>query len=156
MTRTLKYQRPAFLPESIAQGAYGRWLHRKAVAHARRDRKRGNSSATIEKYKLAIHAAVADCDGVDEYTGQTLDWHLISCYDNVESNGMKRHYKSQFALLPTVDHASDGLGEADFKICGWRTNSAKSDISCLEFVELRRLIINRFDDKQQRPPGNAQ
>ena len=38
--------------------------------------------------------------------------------------------------MPTVDHVGDGLGEAEFKICAWRTNDAKSDLSYPEFIEL--------------------
>jgi len=148
MATRLKYERPSFLPDAVTQHTYGRWLKRKAVAHTRRDRKRGNSSAKIEAYKIAIHRAVLDSDGVDEYTGQRLDWHLISRYDNVESSGKKRRYKTEFAFLPTVDHIGDGLGEAAFKICGWRTNDAKSDISYPEFVDLCRLVVMHFERKQ--------
>ena len=51
---TKKYQRPKFLDKIITQEAYEKWLHRKAVAHVRRDRNRGNNSAIAEEYKIAI------------------------------------------------------------------------------------------------------
>jgi hypothetical protein len=66
---------------------------------------------------------------------------LVSKYDNAESKEGKRDYKAQFALLPTVDHVGDGLGVADFKICSWRTNDAKDDLSLNEFVELCHRVV---------------
>ena len=36
----IKYQLPPFLEGELTCQAYVRWLHRKAQAHARRDRKR--------------------------------------------------------------------------------------------------------------------
>jgi hypothetical protein len=45
-------------------------------------------------------------------------------------------HKARFATLPTVDHVGDGLGPADFEICGWRTNDGKCDLSRADFVDL--------------------
>jgi len=44
-------------------------------------------------------------------------------------------------MLPSVDHIGDGKGPADFKICAWRTNDAKNDLSYDEFLELCRKVI---------------
>lgn len=137
-----KYALPGFLQPVLTQQAYERWLSRKAVAHVRRDRVRGNLSATIEDYKRAIHEAVCSSDGADAYTGESLEWSLLSKYDNAESKQGKRAYKAKFALLPTVDHIGDGLGSADFKICAWRTNDAKGDLSLSEFMELCRRVVD--------------
>lgn len=109
----------------IDQFIYERWLHRKAMAHVKRDRARGNTTATNEEYKLAIHQAVCASKGKDAYTNESLDWSLLSQYDNEQSKNHGRHYKKQFALLPSVDHVRDGAAAADFKICSWRTNDAK-------------------------------
>jgi len=114
----------------------------------RRDKKRGNSTATIEAYKMAIHRAVVKSDGLDEYTGGTLDWSLISRFDNTEAQEGRRRYKASFALLPTVDHVGDGLGEADFRICAWRTNDAKHDMTHEEFVELCRRVLTHYDRRR--------
>ena len=76
-TISKKYAIPNFLAAVVTQAVYSRWLHRKAVAHIRRDRKRGNSTATNEAYKIAIHKAVCASGGLDAYTGEKLDWHLI-------------------------------------------------------------------------------
>jgi hypothetical protein len=78
---------------------------------------------------MAIHRAVVHSDGRDHYTGEPLDWSLVGQYSNAESKAKKRHYKATLALLPSIDHVGDGLGEADFKLCAWRTNDAKSGLS---------------------------
>jgi len=136
-----KYGLPEFLKGVVSQDRYERWLHRKAVAHVRRDRKSGTRSATNENYKLAIHEAVRGSNGVDAYTGETLDWSLISKYDNTESEQAGRKYKKGFALLPTVDHKGDRTGPADFTICGWGTNDAKNDLPYEEFLELCKRVV---------------
>ena len=125
----------------VEQATYERWLHRKALAHVKRDRGRGNESATNEEYKMAIHQAVCVSNGKDAYTNEDLDWSLLSQYDNEQSKKHGRQYKKQFALLPSVDHVGDGKGAADFKICAWRTNDAKNDLSLAEFIELCRKVL---------------
>jgi len=139
---TKKYQAPSFLDGLHDQAAYERWLHRKAMAHVRRDRKRGNETATGAEYKQAIHAAVIESRGNDSYTGEPLDWSLLSKYSNDESKEFRREYKRLFQLLPSVDHVGDGLGPADFKICSWRTNDCKNDLSHEELVEFCKRVIS--------------
>ncbi len=136
-----KYVLPHFIKNPVDQTVYERWLRRKAQAHVKRDRRRGNDSATGETYLTAIHTAVQNSDGRDAYTGEKLDWSLISKYNNDESKRRGREYKKQFALLPTVDHVGDGTGPADFKICGWRTNDAKHDLELNEFLQVCRLVL---------------
>ncbi len=136
-----KYQLPKFLDQSVDQKAYERWLHRKAVGHVRRDRNRGNKTATNEEYKIAIHKAVCNSGGKDAYTNEELNWSLLSKYNNEQSKKHGRNYKKQFAMLPSVDHVRDGKGAANFKICAWRTNDAKNDLSYEEFLELCRKVI---------------
>ena len=137
-----RYDVPDFLKSiGIKRTIYIRWLDRKAMAHVKRDRARGNKSATKEIYKVAIHQAVQTSGGRDAYTGEKLDWHLISKYDNESSKMDGRRYKATFGLLPTVDHVGDGAGPADFKICAWRTNDAKNDLSLEEFVSLCRRVV---------------
>lgn len=136
------FELPPFLDGVINRAAYVRWLQRKAAAHVRRDRKRGNNTASVSEYKRAIHNAVCASGGKDAYTGEQLDWHLISTYDNDESKQGRRGYKARFALLPTVDHVGDGTGPVDFKICAWRTNDAKGDLSLGEFVALCEKVLS--------------
>jgi hypothetical protein len=136
-----RYQLPSFLSGQVTQEVYERWLRRKVQAHVRRDRHRGNDTAIGEAYRVAIHLAVIDSGGRDSYTGEELDWSIISKYDNDASQENGRHYKQGFALLPTVDHVGDGIGVADFKICGWWTNDAKSDLELSAFLALCQTVL---------------
>ena len=124
-----KYEKPAFMPGSISQQAYIKWLRAKANAHIKRDRKRGNLEATREAYVSAIHQAVQASGGCDVYTGKPLRWDLIGSYDNSESKAGRRAYKKGLADLPTVDHLDDGLGVPRFAICSWQINGIKGDLS---------------------------
>lgn len=155
LAKTRKYELPEFLRGVVSQADYERWLHRKARAHVKRDRKRGNKSATGAEYRAAIHKAVTTCGGRDVYTGEPLAWHLISKYTNDESKNGRRKYKAGFAQLPTVDHVADGLGPADFAICGWRTNDAKGDLSLAEFIELCTTIV-RFHNLSSESTARAE
>lgn len=136
-----KYQLISPLSETVDQAVYEKWLSRKARAHVKRDRERGNKTANVAEYKVEIHRAVLECNGLDEYTQERLDWSLISKYDNEQSKLHGRNYKKLFAMLPSVDHVDDGLGEANFKICSWQTNDAKNDLAYNEFVELCKKIV---------------
>ena len=136
-----KYQLPPFLKDQVTQEVYERWLRRKAQAHVNRDRDRGNALAIGEKYRNAIHSAVELSEGRDFYTGEHLDWSLISKYNNEESKKIGREYKRKFALLPTVDHLGDGMGYPDFQICSWRTNDAKNDLDLSTFLTLCQAIL---------------
>ncbi len=146
MSKPCKYQLPGFLSSAkLTQVAYEKWLHGRAVAHVKRDKERGNTTTTNEVYKIAIHRAVVCSGGRDWYTGEPLDWSLIGRYRNEESKEKGRSYKAAMALMPTIDHVSDGLGDADFKISAWRTNDAKSDLTHEEFVSLCRRVVAHFD-----------
>jgi hypothetical protein len=135
------YGLPAFLNGVCTPQVYRRWLARKAKAHVKRDRERGNLTATVAEYKQAIHRAVERGEDRDAYTGRLLRWDLISRYSNSESKLRRRTYKKEFGDLPTVDHVADGLGPADFVICSWRVNDAKNDLDLAEFLELCRAVL---------------
>lgn len=147
---TRKYDLPDFLTDVCSRDHYVRWLDRKADAHKKRDRKRGNPSASQSEYKAAIHRAVLAGGERDAYTGEPLDWSLISTYDNDESKAYRRVYKRQFALMPTVDHVGDGTGSPDFRICAWRTNAAKAELDLGEFVELCRRVVEHHEKEDDR------
>jgi hypothetical protein len=135
-----KHTTPVFLEGVVSPEAYERWLERKAAAHLKRDRKRGRT-AMRPAYKEAIHAAVILSDGLDSYTGERLDWRLISTYRNEESKAGRHGYKAGFALLPTVDHIDAGATESSFRICSWRTNDAKNDLSPDQFIDLCSKVL---------------
>jgi len=140
--KTKKYQLNLSMSALIDQEKYEKWLKNKARTHLKRDKKRGNISSTYESYRVAIHEAVINSNGKDAYTGENLDWSLINEYNNKDSKKYGRDYKKRFALLPTIDHVGDGKGKANFKICSWRTNDAKNDLSYEIFLELCNKIVN--------------
>jgi hypothetical protein len=107
----------------------------------KRDRGRSQTGVSQSQYKQAIHAAVVHSEGRDAYTGEQLDWKLISTYSNEESKAGRHGYKAGFALLPTVDHESAGATAASFRICGWRTNDAKHDLSMPSFIDLCKMVL---------------
>ena len=114
-----KHTMPPFLAQVVTPEAYERWLKRKAIAHVTRDRKRGRTW-TVALYKEAIHGAVVLSDGRDAYTGEALEWTLISTYRNEDSKKGRHEYKAGFALLPTVDHVTAEASEGGYRVCGTR------------------------------------
>jgi hypothetical protein len=142
---------PAFLDGEITPEAYERWLSRKTAAHVKRDRKRGRSAVTPTLYTEAIHAAVILSEGRDFYTNEPLNWKLISTYRNEDSKVGNHHYKSGFALLPTVDHVSAGATEASFRICSWRTNDAKNDLTLEDFILLCQKVLKHAGFVVRKP-----
>ena len=138
-----KYPLPPFLSGVVTQEKYTRWLSAKATAHVKRD-KRHRPEITAEMYKVLIHQAVIRSDGTDAYTGEALDWSLLSTWNNDKAKEHGSRYKSEFALLPSVDHVSDRRGPTDFTICSWRTNDAKNDLSVEEFVQLCERVVKHL------------
>ena len=95
---------------------------------------------TITKavYKGKIHNAVVESGERDPYTGQALDWALISKWDT--SHAHPEGYKRRFALMPTVDHITPAVLE--FEICSWQINVARSS--------LEELLLDYEDFLRQR------
>lgn len=147
-----KRQLPPFLVGSVTESQYSRWLLRKAHTHVVRDRTRG-LAARGAQYRDAIHAAVLASKGLDDYTGERLDWRLISTYANEQSQAGGRRYKAGFELLPTVDHVEASAATAAFKICGWRTNNAKSDLSVDGFLALCLRVLVHAGYSVEPPSG---
>ena len=150
-----KYHFPDCLRGQCEPDDFDHWLERKARALLKRDRKRGNSTASREIYKVAIHGAILRSRGRDEYTGQPLDWSLISKYDNDDSKKHGREYKKRFGNLPTVDHIDEGLGVPDFAICSWRVNDSKNDLTIEEFVQLCKQVIRHQEGQPSPSPYSS-
>ncbi|MEK7473608.1 MAG: hypothetical protein AAB668_02695 [Patescibacteria group bacterium] len=128
------YAVPSFL-EGIGQERYNRWLHRKAANLCRRDKQRGYKNISTAKYKKEIHVAVDRSKGRDEYTGEELNWNAISTYKDKKIHD-----------LPSVDHCHE-LDEGRFKICSWKINDMKNDMSEKEFVEACKKVLKHLDKK---------
>jgi hypothetical protein len=102
-------------------------------------------------YRDAIHSAVVVSGSCDAYTGEKLDWSLISQFDNDVAHEHGREYKHCLAWLPTVDHMDDGTGPANFKICGWATNDAKNDLELPAFLDLCRVVLEHHGYTVTKP-----
>lgn len=139
----IKRQIPSFLEGKVSPDQYACWLDRKAAAHVKRDRKRDFGGAVGAAYRDAIHHAVLLSGGKDAYTGEDLHWELLSQYDNEKSKAGRSVYKASFGLLPTVDHLDTSASAMSFRICAWRTNDAKNDLSHDSFLELcQRALLH--------------
>ena len=146
MSGKSSYKAPSSL--KLSHETYIRWLRRKAAAHLKRDRKRfPHLTLTGESYRQQIHAAVCDHGTHDFYTGEKLDWSLVSTYDNAASKKGGSAYKSGFALLPTVDHVFEPDGTWRFVICAWRTNDAKNDMSHDDFLALCQRAVDHHRER---------
>lgn len=147
-----KYTAPSYVRETVDQALYASWLHKKAVAHVVRDRKRWKAEIRVADYKQAIHQAVLNGNGFDPYTGEKLDWHLIGKFDNESAKGAGSAYKKKFRLLPTVDHLDHRhTNKPRFQICSWEVNDAKSDLTHDEFIRLCKQITD-FDTGMRNKP----
>lgn len=135
------------VPDSlgIEQDVYIRWLRRKVAAHVKRDRKRCAHAITGEDYRQKIHAAVCDHGTHDYYTGEELEWSLVSTWCDEDARLGRTGYKAGFALLPTVDHVPCADGGYDFVICAWGTNGAKNDLGREDFIALCRRVVAHAD-----------
>lgn len=146
-----KYQMPSFLNrfKPVNQQVYERWLSRKARTHFNRDKRRSRLIyPTCQEYKRAIHKAVYDSNGRDAYAGKEMRWDLISTFNDTAAQLANREYVAGFADLPSVDHDTDAKGQSSFKICAWKVNNAKNDLTLDEFYKLCKDII-RFYGKSK-------
>ncbi len=144
-----KYLFPEFLIGRCRPEDYLKWLNGRAISHARRDRKRGYTEARREAYMIAIHAEVLRSKGLDAYTGEDLAWENINTYDNAKSKEGRRQYKKALGNIPTVDHFGDDLTADEFRICSWRTNDCKNDLSDEELVQFCQAVL-AHDKKKAR------
>jgi hypothetical protein len=154
-TRTPKYVVPDTIKGQCSQAKYSRWLQRKAAAHVKRDRgkaTRNRRYPTHTLYAQMIHSAVLDSEGMDSYTGEPLDWSLISRWDNASAKIGKAQHKKTFALLPTVDHTEDEQGTLFFAICAYYVNDAKSNLTLNEFYHLCESVLEHRERKRRAGP----
>ena len=133
----------------VRQADYNKWLRGRSIAHRKRDGKRvtktGHAVPALEVYMGAIHTAVERCEGVCEYTGESLHWHLIGTWNNDEARTGGAPYKRKFAGMPTVDHVhgADGrpISLGDLKVTSWSLNDAKGDMALDQFLTLCHRVV---------------
>ena len=138
---SIKYELPRFLEGKFTRQKYLRWLRRKANSLADRDEERWGQKIHKADYMQAIHGAMLRSEGRDAYTGEMLDWSLFGQYDNEDAQSQGTSFKRKFALYPTVDHANPESKQPDFRICGWRTNDCKSDLTPEGLIEFCEKVL---------------
>jgi hypothetical protein len=137
------YALPSFLQGIVTQTDYVRWLNQKCDSMRQRDLKLKRPYASENPrmaYKQKIHQAVLDNGQFDPYTGEKLDWKLISKQKSLKKYGYVNDFLNTFALLPAVDHI--GSDTLEFEICSWIVNEAKSCMDPDEFVGLCKKVVD--------------
>ncbi len=143
--RKSPYPLPEVLKGRVELSAYRRWIHVKAAAHVKRDKKRWGRALTLSSYKQAIHQAVLLHDGTDPYTGEDLRWDQLRTYNNDHSKLGGSKYKRSLRLLPTIDHLDNGPCDAPvFQVLSWEVNAAKNDMPHEDFIGLCKKVAKHF------------
>jgi hypothetical protein len=142
-----KYHLPGFLVGRIPESLYDSWLNERANTLRQRDLKRKKSYALVTTkgmYKEKIHAAVLDAGKYDPFTGDLLEWELISSWDSNKAKAGRDEYKNKFLLMPTVDHRDPKADTLEFEIVSWLVNDCKSGLDPDQFVDLcGRIVAHR-------------
>jgi hypothetical protein len=121
----------------------------KAANVLKRDRKRKVPVVSLSMTKQAIVAAIERSGGRDFYTGEPLDWHLISKWTGAEQGTSANEYRRKFWMLPSVDHDFTNPAEPAYHICSWRMNDSKNDQSVDEFLELAAKVQKHRGAKKE-------
>jgi hypothetical protein len=137
------YALPPFLLGVISQKDYCDWLERKGHNLRQGDTKLKRPYAkenTVMVYKQKIHQAVLDGGEFDPYTGEKINWGLISKEKNLKKGDYIDNYLNRYAMYPAVDHIIPG--EFEFEICSWISNESKSSMTPDEFVDFCRKVVS--------------
>ena len=88
-------------------------------------------------YKQKIHQAVLDGGEFDPYTGEKINWGLISKEKTLKKGNF---IDSGYAMRPAVDHINPE--EFGFEICTWISNESKSCMTSDQFVDFCRKVVS--------------
>jgi hypothetical protein len=105
---------------------------------------------------VAIHEAVINSRGFDHYTGEPWLGRLSALMTIPNRMKDRGRTKKSFWNLPTVDHFGEDLKANAFRICSWRTNDCKNDLSHEELVEFCRIVLayERKEPSKRRKKQN--
>jgi hypothetical protein len=132
---------PSTLAGVITQEAYDKWLSGKVLDLFWKDNRRHMPYAKPggeDLYREKIGEALAENALIDPFTGDKLDWSLISKWPPPPGGDKLK----EFDLLPTVDHKDPCSPTLDFEICSRKTNLSKSCLTPTEFVALCKKIFD--------------
>ena len=118
---------------------YNAWLSAQATSCRARDRGKVDPLPPLSEYRRFIHAAVIRSKGLDEYTGEPIEWNRIN-HQRPSAGGRKKHITR--GRWPSVDHYQ-GTGKLNYRICSGLTNLAKGPLDHQQFVELCRKVAKK-------------
>jgi hypothetical protein len=140
-----KYPLPAYLQDIYTVSSYAGMLKLKARNLRNRDRRNKKPVAlkySVAKYREKVHGAIMDGGRTDPYTGETIDWTLISKWDGVAGkdrgipNLLAVGFDKSLYLSPSIDHVYPDSDELELEVCSWIANSCKSVLNPAEFIAL--------------------
>jgi hypothetical protein len=132
------YTLPPFLQGVVSLKDYREWLDLRGRDQHQRDLKLKRSYAktnSVMMYKQKIHQAVLDGGQFDPYTGEKINWGLISKEKTLK---MANFIDNGYAMHPAVDHTDPE--EFGFEICTWISNESKSCMTSDQFVDFCRKV----------------
>jgi hypothetical protein len=130
MATRRKFELPSYIV-GTNESKFNEWIVKRAKYHASHDTKKKGIEFNQKDYREMIYNAITESKGRDFYTGEKLDWSKILRFEG------KRGTRRNFLDMPTIDHHESGK----FKICSWRTNDCKNDLSTKELKYFCRLIL---------------
>jgi hypothetical protein len=132
------YPLPPFLQGVVSLKDYREWLDMKGHNLRLRDLKLKRPYAKVNPilaYKQKIHQAVLDGGQFDPYTGEKINWGLISREKTLNNVNF---IDSGYAMHPAVDHINPE--EFGFEICTWISNESKTCMTSDQFVDFCRKV----------------
>lgn len=118
---------------------YNLWLVGQAKSCRNRDRGKIKPLPPLSEYQAVIHSAVVRSKGLDEYTGDPLEWNRIN-HERPAAGGRRNHVIR--GRWPSVDHYQ-GTGKLHYRICSGLVNLAKGPLDHQQFVELCRKVTDK-------------
>ncbi len=140
---TFQYPLPPFLKGVVSQRGYCMWLMNKGENLRRRDIKLNRPYSKVNSetvYNQKVHQAVLDGGEFDPFTGEKLNWGLVSKERNMETESYTNDYLNTYALYPVVDHTNPE--EFEFEICSLISNECKSSLTPDEFVDFCQRVVD--------------
>jgi hypothetical protein len=132
------YSLPPFLEGVISVTDYRHWLENRGTVLRQTDIKLKRPYAKLNStmaYKQKIHQAVLDGGQFDPYTGEKINWGLISREKTLNNVNF---IDSGYAMHPAVDHINPE--EFGFEICTWISNESKTCMTSDQFVDFCRKV----------------
>ena len=130
--------------KGIGCARYNAWLDKQSTSC--KQRASAEKRQPISVYRQAIHSAVERSRGLDEWTGEELEWNRLN---NEKSTTPGRRGHIQRARYPSVDHFL-GCDSLDFRICSGVVNHAKGALDPQQFVAMCRKVVEQYDKRRKR------